>query len=75
MYGSCDKVHDGETERWTDGQTEKVTHRGGCPTWKSIILEWKVKEQKYIGQNLEPKVLVTFSSRFRRENKYFLFAT
>ena len=41
------------TERWTDGETEKVTHRGGCPTWKSIILEWKVKEQKYIGQNLQ----------------------
>ena len=28
MYGSGDMACD----RWMDGQTEKVTHRGGCPT-------------------------------------------
>ena len=47
MYGSWDTVHDGEMGR------RKKWHRGGCPTWKSIILDWKVKEQKYIGQNLK----------------------
>ena len=28
MYGSWDMVYD----RRIDGQTEKVTYRGGCPT-------------------------------------------
>ena len=28
MYGSWDIVHNG----WTDGTTEKVTYRVGCPT-------------------------------------------
>ena len=32
MYGSWDVVHDRQTDRWTDGRTEKVTYRGGCPT-------------------------------------------
>ena len=27
---------DGQTDRWTDRQMEKVTHRGGCSTQKSI---------------------------------------
>ena len=32
MYGSLDMVHDKPMDRCTDGWTEKVTHRGGCPT-------------------------------------------
>ena len=28
MYGSWDVVHDGRR----DGETEKVTYKGGCPT-------------------------------------------
>ena len=35
MYGSCDMVcngMDGQKDRWTDGQTEKVTYRGEYPT-------------------------------------------
>ena len=35
MYGSCDMVRngmDGQKDRWTDGQTEKVTYRGEYPT-------------------------------------------
>ena len=28
MYGSWDMVHN----RQTDGQSEKMTYRGGCPT-------------------------------------------
>ena len=31
MYGSRDMVCDGRTY----GQTEKVTYRGGCPTYKN----------------------------------------
>ena len=32
MYSSWNIVRDRWTDRWMDGQTEKVTYRGGCPT-------------------------------------------
>ena len=32
MYGSWGMVQDRRTDRQTDGWTEKVTYRGGCPT-------------------------------------------
>ena len=39
MYGSWNMVHDRWMDRWMegprDGQTEKVTHRGGCPSLKN----------------------------------------
>ena len=37
MNGSWDMVHD----RWMGRRMEKVTYRGGCPTWKFIGLLYK----------------------------------
>ena len=34
MYGSWDMVRDGRAGGRADGRREKVTYRGGCPTWK-----------------------------------------
>ena len=30
---------DGQMDGQTDGRTEKVTYRGGCPTWKDGLFD------------------------------------
>ena len=40
-YGAqrTDGQIDGQTDGQTDGKTEKVTYRGGCPTWKDGLFD------------------------------------
>ena len=39
---SWDMVWDWRTGRWTDGRTEEVTYRGGCPTKKTFYKQYSI---------------------------------
>ena len=47
MYGSWDMVHDRWTDRQTDGRTEKVTRRAGCPTGFDLSF-WNAVKKNFV---------------------------
>ena len=62
MYGSWDMVHDRQTDGQMDGWMEKVTYRGGCPTWKLeyhfLVESLKIKNVSFQSKTAIPEANV-----------------